>query len=198
MKFLIVGGGSMGKRRVRCLLANRVGPERIRLVDVRANRREECRAKHGVEEEFAGLEAGLEWDSARRVRLRARGDAPAGVPVPGNPPAAALSTSMVSDPFLIDNTPPRIASLSASATSGMLHATWRAADALSDIKKAEYSLDGGDWTLAAPVTALSDSHELAYDLTLDHIAPGEHTLAVRVEDDYDNQSVDKVVTEPRP
>jgi hypothetical protein len=34
---------------------------------------------------------------------------------------------------------------------------------------------------------------LAYDLTLDHIAPGEHTLAVRVEDDYDNQAVDKVI-----
>jgi outer membrane protein assembly factor BamB len=137
------------------------------------------------------------WDSTAfpdgeyRIRVTASD-------LPGNPPAAALSTSMVSDPFLIDNTPPRIASLSASATSGMLHATWRAADALSDIKKAEYSLDGGDWTLAAPVTALSDSHELAYDLTLDHIAPGEHTLAVRVEDDYDNQSVDKVVTEPRP
>ena len=35
--------------------------------------------------------------------------------LPGNPPAEALSTSMVSDPFLIDNTPPRIASLAASA-----------------------------------------------------------------------------------
>ena len=28
---------------------------------------------------------------------------------------------------------------------------------------------------------------------LDHIAPGEHTLAVRVEDDCDNQAVDKAV-----
>ena len=114
--------------------------------------------------------------------------------LPGNPPADALSTSMVSDPFLIDNTPPRIANLNAAASAGKLHATWSAADALSDIKKAEYSLDGGDWTLAAPVTGLSDSHELSYDLTLDHIAPGEHTLAVRVEDDYDNQSVGQAST----
>jgi hypothetical protein len=113
--------------------------------------------------------------------------------LPSNPPAEALSTSMVGEPFLIDNTPPRISRLSASASAGKLHATWSAADALSDIKKAEYSLDGGDWTLVAPVTGLSDSHELAYDLTLDHISPGEHTLAVRVEDDYDNQAVDKSV-----
>ncbi|HXM42408.1 MAG TPA: hypothetical protein VN924_14235 [Bryobacteraceae bacterium] len=132
------------------------------------------------------------WDSAAfpdgeyRIRVTASD-------LPGNPPAEALSSSMVSDPFVIDNTPPRISSLTASASGGKLHATWSAADALSDIKKAEYSLDGGDWTLVAPVTALSDSHELAYDLTIDRVAPGEHTLAVRVEDDYDNQSVDKIV-----
>ena len=54
-------------------------------------------------------------------------------------------------------------------------------------------MDGGDWTLAAPVSKLSDSLDLTYDLTLDHVSPGEHTLAVRVEDDYDNQSADKAV-----
>jgi hypothetical protein len=113
--------------------------------------------------------------------------------LPGNPPAEALSTAMVSDPFLIDNTPPRIASLAASQSGGKLHARWTAADSSSDIKKAEYSLDGGEWTLVAPVTGLSDSHDLAYDLTLDAIGPGEHTLAVRVEDDYDNQSAAKAV-----
>ena len=134
----------------------------------------------------------LSWDSTvfpdGEYRLRVTAS-----DLPGNPPAEALSTSMVSDPFLIDNTPPHIASLAASASGGKLHATWSAADALSDIRKAEYSLDGGDWTLVAPVTGLSDSLELSYDLTLDHIAPGEHTLAVRVEDDYENQSVEKAV-----
>lgn len=113
--------------------------------------------------------------------------------LPDNPPAEALSASMVSDPFLIDNTPPEIARLAATVSGGKLHATWNAADALSNIKKAEYSLDGCDWTLVAPVTGLSDSRQLNYDLTLDRIAPGEHTLAVRVEDDYDNQAVAKAV-----
>ena len=113
--------------------------------------------------------------------------------LPSNPPADALSASMVSDPFLIDNTPPAISGLTASVASSKLHAAWRAADALSDIKKAEYSLDGGDWTLVAPVTGLSDSHQLSYDLTLDRVAAGEHTLAVRVEDGYDNPAVEKFV-----
>jgi sugar lactone lactonase YvrE len=142
--------------------------------------------KDKVREKYWSWDSTAFPDGEYRIRVTASD-------LPGNPPAEALSTSMVSDPFLIDNTPPKIAGLAASATGGKLRATWTAADALSDIKKAEYSLDGGDWTLAAPVTGLSDSHELAYDLTIDHIAPGEHTLAVRVEDDYDNQSVDKAV-----
>ena len=134
----------------------------------------------------------LSWDSTAfpdgeyRIRVTSSD-------LPSNPPAEALSTSAESDPFLIDNTPPRIAKLSATGSGGKLRATWSAADALSNIKKAEYSLDGGDWTLVSPLTGLSDSPDLAYDLTLDHVAPGEHTLAVRVEDEYDNQAADKVV-----
>ncbi len=134
----------------------------------------------------------LSWDSTAfpdgeyRVRVTASD-------LPSNPPQDALSVSAESDPFLIDNTPPQIGGLSASQSGGTLHATWKATDALNDINKAEYSLDGGDWTMVAPVTKLSDSPDLEYELTLDHVAPGEHTLAVRVEDDYDNQAAAKVV-----
>lgn len=60
MKFLVIGGGSMGKRRIRCLLANGVSADRIRLVDTRADRREESRSKHGVDG-FADLAAGMNW-----------------------------------------------------------------------------------------------------------------------------------------
>ena len=69
---------------------------------------------------------------------------------------------------------------------------WHAADALNNIAKAEYSIDGGDWKVAAPVTKLSDGPELDYALTIE-AAPGEHTIAVRVQDDFDNQAVEKTV-----
>ncbi len=111
---------------------------------------------------------------------------------PGNPPAEALTAHIVSDPFLIDNTPPKITALTATRTGGKLEVRWHAADALNNIDQAEYSLDGGDWTMAAPVSKLSDSEDLDYVLTLD-AAPGEHTVAVRVTDDYENESTDKVV-----
>ena len=64
---------------------------------------------------------------------------------------------------------------------------------LSFVTSAEYSIDGGEWLVTLPTTKLSDSKELDYDLTLRNIAPGEHTIAVRVQDEYENQAVAKIV-----
>ena len=97
-----------------------------------------------------------------------------------------------SSPFWIDNTPPKITGLTAARAGSKLQVKWHAADALNNIAKAEYSLDGGEWKVAAPVTRLSDAQELDYALSLDG-APGEHTIAVRVEDEYGNQAVEKAV-----
>jgi len=134
----------------------------------------------------------LSWDSTAfpdgeyQIRVTASD-------LPGNTKEDALEASLVSDPFVIDNTPPRITGLSAAPAGRKLTIRWKAADALSVIAKAEYSVDGGDWTLVMPVGKLSDSLELDYDLTLDDVAPGEHTIAVRVEDENNNQTTDKVV-----
>jgi len=133
----------------------------------------------------------LSWDSTAfpdgeyRIRVTAS-DAP------GNPPAEALTARLESSPFWIDNTPPKITGLTGVRIGNRLQLKWHAADALNNIGKAEYSVDGGDWKMASPVTRLSDSQELDYELAVD-AGPGEHTVAVRVEDDYANQAVEKVV-----
>ena len=134
------------------------------------------------------------WDSTAfpdgeyRLRVTAS-DAPA------NPPAEALTARAESDVFVIDNTPPRITGLAAARNGGKLEVRWRAEDALNNLSKAEYSLDGGEWTVAAPVGALSDALSLEYALALD-APPGEHTIAVRVKDEYDNEAVEKVLVKP--
>jgi sugar lactone lactonase YvrE len=134
----------------------------------------------------------LSWDSTAfpdgeyQIRVTASD-------LPGNTKEDALEASLESDPFLIDNTPPRISGLTAAPAGRKLAIRWKAVDALSVISKAEYSLDGGEWTLVTPVGKLSDSLSLDYDLTLDDVVPGEHTIAVRVEDEYANQATDKVV-----
>jgi sugar lactone lactonase YvrE len=112
---------------------------------------------------------------------------------PGNAKGEALSGQLESDPFTIDNTPPRITGLTASRGQTGLRVQWKASDALNVIEKAEYSLDGGEWTIVSPVSRVSDSKDLDYDLTLDSAGPGEHTIAVRVQDAYANQSTEKVV-----
>lgn len=139
--------------------------------------------KDKVAEKYFSWDTTAFPDGEYRVRITAS-DAPS------NPPGEALTTSMESDPFVIDNTPPRITGLTATRNGGKLEARWHAADTLNNIGKAEFSLDGGDWTVAAPVGGLSDSMELDYQLTLD-AAAGEHTIAVRVEDAYANQSAEK-------
>ena len=78
-------------------------------------------------------------------------------------------------------------------SGGRITAQWRAVDTYSTIRRAEYSLDGGEWTLVEPVTKLSDAPQLDYRLSLDNVSPGEHTMAVRVEDLFENQAVAKVV-----
>jgi len=99
---------------------------------------------------------------------------------------------MEGSPFWIDNTPPKITGLGAARAGGKLQVKWHAADALNQLVKAEYSVDGSEWKVAAPVSRLSDALELDYELTLD-AAAGEHTVAVRVEDDYGNVGVEKIV-----
>ncbi len=111
---------------------------------------------------------------------------------PGNPRDQALEASLVSDPFLIDNAPPQILNLAATPSNGKVEVQWKARDALSDIHRAEYSVNGGDWLLIEPVTRMSDSPEEDYRLVIDR-APGEQVIAVRVTDEFDNQAVDKVV-----
>lgn len=58
MRFLVVGGGSMGKRRTRCLLANNVPKDQIELVDTREDRRAEVNELLGVNV-HASLEDGM-------------------------------------------------------------------------------------------------------------------------------------------
>jgi hypothetical protein len=118
---------------------------------------------------------------------------------PSNPPDSALTAERESDRFLVDNTPPVVTSLTAdaaSAAAGTSGASERfrfdGADPGSSIARAQYSLDASDWTLVLPVGQLNDAPQEHFDWTLNDVAPGEHTLAVRVYDEYENATSAKV------
>jgi hypothetical protein len=128
----------------------------------------------------------LSWDSTayadgKYVLRVTASDAPV------NPPDQALTGIRESDPFLIDNTPPEIT----WGPSGSIQ--FHVRDALSTLGKAEYSVNGGEWTVVEPTTRLTDSAEHDYRVILPVVPPGEVTVAVRVEDAYGNQAVAKTV-----
>jgi len=107
-----------------------------------------------------------------------------------NPPASALKTERESERFEIDNTAPSIEKVNSSAAGGD-HSLGAynfsfVARAGSSIEKAQYSLDGGEWILLAPLNGISDSREEKYTFTVQHLAPGEHTISVRAFDRFEN------------
>ena len=113
---------------------------------------------------------------------------------PSNPPALALKAERESERFEVDNTPPLIEHLQAipTATRGgspsvsSVLVKFTARDLGSSVDRAQYSLDGGDWLYLSPVGNVSDAPEERYDFTLINLASGEHTIAVRAFDRFEN------------
>ncbi len=144
--------------------------------------------KDKLDQKFYSWDATALPDGAYYLRIVAS-DAPA------NPPGVTLSTTRDSERFVIDNTPPVIEGLQAISvamrpgTPPPLHSVlvkFTARDATSSIEHAQYSIDGGDWILVAPIGNISDALEERYEFSLAGIAPGEHTVAVRAYDHFDN------------
>jgi sugar lactone lactonase YvrE len=118
---------------------------------------------------------------------------------PSHSPGEALTASRESRRFEVDTTPPRIENLAASLEAGQTHITFRAVDGFSPIKRAEYSIDAGDWNYVEPVGQLSDAKTENYDFKVvpesskDGGASSEHVVVVRVYDRYDNMGAAKTL-----
>jgi hypothetical protein len=110
---------------------------------------------------------------------------------PSNPNGEGLSSERESDRFVVDNTPPSIAQLTADSVSSGVRVRFQASASVSFISRAQYSLDAGDWSLVFPAGGLSDAPRENYDFQLQKISPGEHTVTVRVYDQFENVSTAK-------
>ena len=158
--------------------------------------------KDGISDKVYSFDAGLLPDGGYTIKVVAS-DAPS------HSPDEALSASLESDRFEVDNTPPAVEALNAVESNGELHVTFRAADSFSPIKRAEYSVDASDWQYIEPTGRLSDAKTENYDFhipvppagpVLHHEASGkktaaadEHVVVVRVYDRFENMGTGKVV-----
>jgi len=107
---------------------------------------------------------------------------------PANPTGEGLTSQRESDRFVVDNTPPGISGLTADAVAAGVRVRFQASAPVSFVAKAQYSLDAGDWTLVFPSGGLSDAARENYDFELGKVSPGEHTVTVRVYDQFENVS----------
>ncbi len=116
---------------------------------------------------------------------------------PSHSPGEALTAAKESRRFEVDTTPPRVENLTASAEGSQIHVRFRAEDGFSTIKRAEYSIDAGDWKYVEPVGQLSDAKVEDYDfmasLGAGNDAASDHVIVVRVYDKYDNMGAAKTL-----
>ncbi len=161
--------------------------------------------RDGIEDRFVNLDADLFPDGGYTIRVVAS-DAPS------HSPEDTLTGESTSPRFEVDNTPPRIESLSTKVEGNKLHVTFRAVDSFSPISHGEYSLDAGDWQTVDPLGKISDYKIESYDFSVPiptasanesgskganaDIVGGvsdEHTLVIRVYDRFENMGISKSV-----
>lgn len=134
-------------------------------------------------------DAVLAWDTSSVpngryvIRVRAS-DAPA------NPDSEALTGEKESLPFEVDNTPPGVAVLLAGRSPVRVRAT--VIDDSSQVRKTEYSIDGGRWEEVYPVDGINDAREESYEFLPRLVPPGPHIVIVRATDMLGNVATARI------
>jgi len=111
-----------------------------------------------------------------------------------NPPELALKAERESERFEVDNTTPTIGKIEASPTGMNADRSmgvsydfqFTASHPTSSIERAQYSVDGGEWVLLRPTAGISDYRTETYSFTVRGLSAGEHTIAVRAYDRFEN------------
>jgi hypothetical protein len=115
----------------------------------------------------------------------------------GNAVGEALSAEAVSEPFSIDNSPPRVTSLEAAPRSPSVEITGAAEDGEGWLQRLDLAIDDGPWRLLSPEGGLADSPRLTFRTLLKDLEPGPHLLSVRAVDAAGNTATRAVrVTVP--
>jgi len=113
-----------------------------------------------------------------------------------NPPHLALSAEKTSRPFVVDNTPPQVGRLKIEQLpEGRIVVSGELEDATSPLKKAEYSIDSGEWLVIFPTDGIFDSKKESFRFATEALSQGEHTLVIRATDFRNNVGTGKAVVQ---
>jgi hypothetical protein len=104
---------------------------------------------------------------------------------PSNPPDAALTASLESTTFEIDNMPPVVNVSSVRREGTRTTILFDVQDVDSAVQKAEYSLDGDRWQTIYPKDGIADSRAEQYELVLEG-ATAARGVIIRATDALNN------------
>jgi hypothetical protein len=104
---------------------------------------------------------------------------------PSNPPDAALTASMESTTFEVDNMPPIVTVTDVRREGTRTTITFDVRDTDSAVQKAEYSLDGDRWQTIYPRDGIADSRAEQFELTLEG-ATAARGVIIRATDALNN------------
>ena len=106
----------------------------------------------------------------------------------GNAVGEGLTAEATSEPFSIDNTPPRVTALEAAARASGVEISGAAEDGEGWLQRLDLAIDDGAWHSLSPEGGLSDAPHLTFRNVLKDLAPGPHLLSVRAVDAAGNSA----------
>jgi hypothetical protein len=112
---------------------------------------------------------------------------------PSNPEGSALSSERLSDPFDVDNNPPRIGPIRADVSGSSARLEFEVADSFSILGEVIYSVNAREWEVATPQDGITDSPREDYRLELTGLSQGEATVVIKASDTSGNSSTAKTV-----
>jgi len=117
---------------------------------------------------------------------------------PSQPFNAALTSTWLTNPFVIDHTPPTIPEIAATWESENLRVRFVARDESSVIKDATISADGENWLYVLPEDNIFDQREESFNVLIPRDRTRGDRIIVRVTDVSGNeQSVSALISEAR-
>ena len=106
-----------------------------------------------------------------------------------NPPGQGKTASRVSDPIVVDNTPPVIGDLKWAQKGTSVQLDFKLVDETSTVAACDYSVDSNrDWQMTLPVDNIFDSPEETMSFSIPGLKPGQHQITLRATDAKGNQS----------
>ena len=117
-----------------------------------------------------------------------------------NPPDTARRAERVSEPILVDHTPPIVSMqpvVSMQPIEGRASVRFEASDASSTLQQAEYSVDAGQWIPVFADDGITDSSTETFTIELGDLDEGEHLVTMRVRDRAGNAGLGKALVRGR-